>query len=94
MSILTSWFRRESTQVIVKAAIQILKVIAAGVGERLWNVAKTEVISVQNLPISNREKFEKVVKAIKDEFPGIKDYIANIAVELAVAYFKEAQVKK
>jgi hypothetical protein len=91
---LSKWFAQASTQVIFKAAVQILKAVAGQVGERLWNVAKAEVISVQNLPISGKEKADKVFDAIKSEFPGIKDYLVNLVIELAVTHFKESSIKR
>jgi len=94
MSILSNWFKQESTKVIFKAAVTILKTLAFGVGERLWSVVKREVESVDKLPISGQEKAKRVWVILEDEFKGLPGYIGNLAIELAVAYIKETKVKR
>jgi len=94
MSWLSTWWKKESTKVIFNAALTILKTLAFGVGERLWNVTKDEVARVNDLPISGEEKAKSVWKVLEDEFKGLPGYIGNLAIELAVAYLKEAKLKK
>jgi len=94
MSILSKWFKQESTKVIMKSALAILKALAFGVGKHLWDIALAEVKRVENLPISGQEKAKLVGQSIKGAFPEIKDYLVNLAVELAVAHVKESLIKK
>jgi len=94
MSWLITWWKKESTKVIFKAALTILKTLAFGVGERLWNVTKEEVAKVDSLPISGPEKAKRVWAVLEDEFKGLPGYLGNLAIELSVAYLKEAKIKK
>jgi hypothetical protein len=94
MSILSTWFRKESTKVIFAAAVQILKAILGKVGTRLWEVAKEEVAKAQALPLTGREKADMVAKAVRAEIAGLPDYIVNLAIELAVTHFKESLIKR
>lgn len=94
MSILSKWFKQESTKVIMKSALAILKALAFGVGKHLWDIALTEVQRVDALPISGKDKARMVGESLRRAFPGAKDYLVNLAIELAVAHVKESLIKK
>ncbi len=95
MSILSNWFKQASTKVILKSALAILKALAFGVCEQLWAVVKAEVAQTNTIPgLSGKEKFERVAKALRAEFPEIKDHLVNLSIELAVAYLRESMIKK
>lgn len=90
----SSFWKKESTKVIFNAAVSILKVLAFGVGERLWSVTQAEVARVAPMNISGQEKAKIVWRNLELEFKELPGYIGNLAIELAVAHFKESQVQK
>jgi hypothetical protein len=96
MSWLTNWFGKKSTQIILKSALQILKVLAFGMGEKLWQIAVNAVCEVEQTHphISGVEKAKRVSELIKKEIPGIKSHLVNLAIELAVAFMKEQLLEK
>jgi len=49
---------------------------------------------VDSLPISGQEKAKRVWKVLEEEFKGLPGYLGNLSIELAVAYLKEASIKK
>lgn len=94
MSIFTNWLRKSSTQALLKASLAILKVLAFGVGEKLWLVVRTEVERVHDLPMTNTEKFKTVAEAVKQQLPGVKDSLVNLSIELAYNHLRESLIKK
>lgn len=95
MSWLSSFWKSEAKKVILKAALSILKALAHDFGEQVWGVVRSEVAHVNNTPgLTNRQKYERVFAAVKEAFPGIRDHVANLAIELGVAYLKESLIKK
>ena len=94
MSILSNWFRKESTQIILKAALSVLKIYFGKLANEIWELVTTKVKEASSLPISGPEKAKYVYKSLESAWPGIKSHAANLAIELGVAFFKEGLLKK
>lgn len=94
MSWISVFFKKESTKVILKSALAILKVFAGDIAKELWDKTTVSVAKAEQMPLSGTEKARYVLGAIKSEWPEIKDHLANMLLELAVAYLKEGLLKK
>lgn len=94
MSQLTAWFKRDTTKVILKAALNILKVLMGKMGEEVWKVATEEVVRANAMPLDGTQKFKMVTGNIKSRFPEIKDTFTNLVTELAVTFMKESLLKR
>lgn len=94
MSILSTWFRKSSTQVVLKAAVDIIKVILGKGGEELWLIVQKEVVAAKDLQLSGPDKAKWVFNQVKADFPELKSYILNLMMELAVTHLKEGMIKR
>lgn len=97
MSWITELFRKESTKIIVQAALSILKVLMGKMAGEVWKIVQEEVVRAEALnegSLSGHDKFKHVANAVKGRIPGVKDYMLNLVIELAVTHFKESMIKR
>lgn len=97
MSILSNWFKRDSTKLILKGALTVLKALMGKMGSEVWKVTQEEVMRAEAMnggKLTGPEKFKQVTMAVKARFPEIKDYFTNLVTELAVTYLKESLIKR
>lgn len=94
MSWLSVFWKKESTQVILKSALAILKVFMGKVANDAWKMVTDAVSRAEDMPLTGQQKAKYVLDDLKSQLPGIKDHLANLMLELAVAWLKEGLIKK
>lgn len=94
MSWITEIWKKQSTQIVLKAALQILKVIIGKSADEVWKRATAAVVKAEEMPLTGPQKAQYVLNDLKASWGDIKGYIANLILELAVTYVKEGLIKK
>lgn len=94
MSIISNWFKQESTKVILKAALSILKIFAGQVANDIWKRTTDAAVRAENSTLSGPEKAKYVGDELRRQWPEIKSHLVNLATELAVAYLREGLLKR
>lgn len=94
MSWLSVFWKKESTQIILKSALAILKVFMGKVANEAWERVTVSVAKAEEMPLSGEQKAKYVINDLKAQWPGMKSHLANLIVELAVAYMREGLLKK
>lgn len=85
MSWLSSFFRRDSTKVIVNAIRKLLSLFVGRIADDLQKMALEEVYKAEITGKSGLDKYEMAFKALREKFKSLPEYALNIAIETAVA---------
>lgn len=94
MSILSNWFKKESTKVVLKSALSILKVIIGKSADEVWKRTTAAVLKAEQMPLTGPQKAQYVLNDLKSSWGDVKGYISNLILELAVTYVKEGMIKR
>jgi len=84
MSWLSSFFRKDSVRAIYKMGAGILKILIGRAAENVQQFAREEVGKAEASGLDGGEKYQLVVKNMKNRFPEVKEAFLNHAIEVAV----------
>lgn len=85
---LFSWFKSDQSKTLIKLAVAILKVVGVQVADKVMQIAKEEVAYAEATGKPGEAKYEIALSGIKGRLPELKNFAANLAIELAVAALK------
>lgn len=94
MSWLSIIWKKESTKVILKSALAILKIFAGETAELLWKRTTDLVQKAEDMPLTGPQKAKYVADNLRAQWGDIKTHLINLLTELAVAWLREGLLKR